>query len=136
MVVANRTCPCPGLADDVSRHAGDHAEVLIVCPALNSRLAHWVSDVDGAVAAARERLRTALGLLADAGVSAGGEIGDADPLVAIGDALARFPADELMVSTHPPGHSHWLEKNLIERARERFDMPVHHHVSIYDLAAS
>lgn len=136
LVVANETCPCPGLAEDIRRVAGDDAEVLIVAPALNSRLRHFVSDVDAAIIAAQERLRVALALLAEEGLTAGGEVGDADPMVAIDDALARFRADALIVSTHPPGRSHWLERNLIERARERFDLPLHHHVSIYGLAAA
>ena len=42
------------------------------------------------------------------------------------DALRRFPADEVIISTHPPGRSNWLERDVVERARERFDMPVTH----------
>lgn len=135
LVVANRTCPCPALIDLVAARATLDTEVLVVSPALNRRLRHWVSDTDGAMAAARERLELALGLLGDAGVSAGGEIGDADPLQAIEDALARFPADALIVSTHPPGESNWLEKDLVQRAEERFELPVTHLVSSYGLLA-
>src|SRR3954452_15955805 len=62
-------------------------EVLVVAPALNSRLRHWMSDVDGARRAAERRLQTCLKRLAAAGVSARGEIGDGDPLQAIADAL-------------------------------------------------
>ena len=38
------------------------------------------------------------------------------------DALRRFPADEVIISTHPPGRSNWLERDVVERARERFDI--------------
>jgi GABA permease len=62
----------------------------------------------------------------DAGVEADGEVGDGDPLQAIEDALRTFRPDELIVSTHPPGRSHWLERGVVEKARERFALPVTH----------
>ena len=129
LVVANQTCPCPELAATVAATVADGGEVLVVSPALNRRLRHWVSDVDAAVAAAAERLALAVDHLAEAGVSARGEVGDADPLLAIDDALAGFTADEIVISTHPPGRSNWLEKGLIEKARERYLQPVTHVVS-------
>jgi GABA permease len=48
------------------------------------------------------------------------------------DALRLFPADEVMISTHPPGRSNWLEHDVVDRARERFDLPVTH--VVVDLA--
>ena len=55
-------------------------EMLLVCPALNSRVRTWTSDEDPARAEAQERLDASLARLAAAGVSARGEIGDGDPL--------------------------------------------------------
>jgi hypothetical protein len=137
LVVANRTCPCPALADAVAARAGaPAADVLVVAPALNGRLRHWVSDVDGAIAAAHERLDRAVANLRDRGVAARALVGDSDPLVAIEDALADFPATEIIVSTHPPGHSNWLEKKLPERAATRFDLPLTHLTSSYGLEAA
>src|SRR3954454_19362791 len=92
LVIANRTCPCPTLTDEVGRRAGDAIEVLVVAPALNSRLRHWVSDVDDAVARAQARLDLALADLRTRGVRARGAVGDANPVLAIADALAWFPA--------------------------------------------
>jgi hypothetical protein len=136
LVVANKTCPCTELHEYVRRRAGGAAdEVLVVAPALNSRLKHLVTDVDDAVAAARDRLETAVDELTARGVHARGEVGDAQPLQAIEDALYDFDAHEVIVSTHPPGESHWLESNLIERAREAVDVPVAHVVSKYGLEA-
>lgn len=133
LVIANRTCECPALHEDIARRAAPGADVLVVAPALNSRLRHWVSDTDAAVRAARERLGTAVEELARRGVSARGEIGDAEPLHAIEDALVGFDPEQILLSTHPPGHSHWLEKGLVEEARERFEQPVTHLVSGYGL---
>jgi hypothetical protein len=78
LVVANRTCPCPVLLDAVARRVGDAPiDVLVVVPALNTRLRHWVSDIDDAVARAHDRLEVALADLRTRGVSARGEVGDA-----------------------------------------------------------
>ena len=92
----------------------------------------WTSDEDPARADAQSRLDASLSRLVDAGVSARGEIGDGDPLQALEDALREFPADEIVVSTHPPGRSHWLEQGVVEQARQRYDVPITH--VVVDLA--
>jgi hypothetical protein len=135
LVVANRTCPCTELPEMLRGRASDDARVVIVAPALNGRLAHAVSDTDGAVAGARARLATAVAHLQAAGIEAEGIIGDSNPMIAIADVLAQFAADEIVISSWPPGRSNWLEKNLVEKARSRFGLPVHHVVSAYGLDA-
>ena len=72
--------------------------------------------------------------VARAGLRARGEVGDGEPLQAIDDALRTFAPDELVISTHPEGRSHWLERNVVEEARARFDLPVTH--VVVDLAAA
>ncbi len=52
-----------------------------------------------------------------------GRIGDADPLLAIADALATFPADEIVVVARPDASVGRVEA-LIARARDRFPVPV------------
>ena len=62
-----------------------------------------------------------------AGVNARGDIGDGDPLQALEDALRAFPADEIVISTHPDGRSNWLERRTSSMRRAlRFDVPVTH----------
>jgi hypothetical protein len=126
LVVANETVAGRALRGEVVRRAGGEADVLVVCPALNSPLRHWASDEDGARAEAERRLAESLGALATEGVEARGEVGDADPVQAMDDALRTFGADEIVISTHPPGRSNWLEKEVIERARERYPVPITH----------
>ena len=92
----------------------------------------WTSDEDPARADAQARLDASLSRLVDAGVSARGDIGDGNPLQALEDALREFPADEIVVSTHPPGRSHWLEQGVVEQARLRYDVPITH--VVVDLA--
>jgi hypothetical protein len=71
--------------------------------------------------------------LTERGIATQGTVGDSDPLLAIEDVLADFDATEIVISTHPPGRSNWLEKNLPERAASRFDLPLTHLVSQYAL---
>jgi uncharacterized membrane protein len=126
LVVANETVAGRALRAEVVLRAQDDADVLLVCPALNSPLRHWASDEDRARAEAQKRLDGSLAALAEAGVLARGEVGDADPIQAMEDALRTFGADEIILSTHPPGRSNWLEKGVVGRARESFDVPLTH----------
>jgi GABA permease len=130
LVIANRTCPCDTLADEVASRARDaSADVLVVAPALNSLLRHLASDADAAVIQAQERVNRAVAQMRNRGLSVRGHVGDTNPMLAIEDALAEFWATEILIATHPPGQSHWLERRLIEKARARFDVPVIHIVS-------
>ena len=128
LVVANETVGGSQLLDTIrERIAGrSGARVLVVCPALNSPLRHWASDEDEAREKAEDRLEASLRAMQGAGIQASGEIGDGDPIQAIEDALRTFQPDELVVSTHPAGKSHWLERGVVDKARERFALPVTH----------
>ena len=56
-----------------------------------------------------------------------GTIGDSDPLQAAVDASRLFPADELVFVTHREDEEHWVERDLVSRARDRFpDLPIVH----------
>jgi GABA permease len=136
LVVANETVGGPELLSEIrQRSEGRGARVLVVCPALNSPLRHWVSDEDEARAAAQARLDESLTSMRAAGLDATGEIGDGDPIQAIEDAVRTFQPDELIISTHPAGRSHWLERGVVEKARERFALPVAHVVVDLDATA-
>lgn len=127
LVVANETVAGQALLEAIEdRLRGHVAEVLVVCPALTGRLRRWFSDVDHGVANASQRLEVSLAELAKLGVVAAGQIGDSDPLQAIDDALRVFQADEIVISTHPPGRSNWLERRVVEHADQRFRIPVAH----------
>jgi len=85
---------------------------------------------------ARARLGHALEALAGHGVQARGQIGDADPMLAIQDACRAFTSDAVIISTHPASHSHWLERGLLERAHAELSVPIVHLESRYGLAAA
>jgi nucleotide-binding universal stress UspA family protein len=99
------------------------AEVLVVAPALNSRLRHWLSDEDAARRRAGERAAECVDRLERAGAHARGSVGDADTVQAIADALATFPADEIVIAAHTE-RSDRLVEDLASRARKRFALPI------------
>ena len=127
LVIANETVGGDALRQKIEQKAENvREEVLVVTPALNSRVRHWTSDEDAARRDAQARLERCVEQLRAEGVSVRGEVGDAEPVQAIEDALRTFGADEIIISTHPEGRSNWLERRVVERARERFDCPITH----------
>src|SRR5215208_2609680 len=98
------------------------AEILVVVPALNSRLRHWLSDEDAARRRVEERAAAIVDRLEQSGVHAEGRVGDADPLLAIADALPTFPADEIVIAAEPE-RANRLADDLAARARQRFALP-------------
>ena len=129
LVIANETCAGAAVCDEVRYRAGHGpAEVLVVAPALaGSRVGHWLSsNVAGAREAASERLDASVAALRAIGLEAAGQLGDADPMQALDDAYRVFAPDEILISTHPPARSNWLERQVVQRARDQYQVPVTH----------
>jgi hypothetical protein len=134
LVIANETVQGEELLKEIRDRCRDRrCEVMVVTPALaSSRTSHWTSDIDEAIELARQRMELSLIEIKRLGLKAKGEIGDSDPNVAIEDALRVFAADEILISTHPPDRSRWLEQGVVDMARERIDLPITH--VVVDLA--
>jgi uncharacterized membrane protein len=127
VVIANETVGGRALLNEIqNRCKGRRSEILVVTPAITSQVKHWVSDVDEAIEEAERRREESVSAIREIGLEARGEVGDSDPNVAIEDALRTFPADEVIISTHPPDRSRWLERGVVERAREEVDLPITH----------
>jgi hypothetical protein len=127
LVVANRTLHGDELREAMCQRAADGAQLHVVAPILTSRTHYLASDVDTELDDARARLATALAWARAAGVNATGKVGDANAaLGAIEDELRLFGADEVIISTYPPGKSNWLETGIVERLRDELDIPVTH----------
>jgi len=124
LYVANQACGNPALCAEVRAHAGAGAEVLVVAPVLSSPLHRWTSDEAEERPLAEARLEESIGCLRRHGLRVRGRLGDADPVEAIADALFGFPADEIVICLEEPERPHWLRKGVVERARERFQVPV------------
>jgi hypothetical protein len=127
LVVANETVGGRALLSEIEyRCRGRDSEILVVTPAITSAVKHWLSDVDEAIEAAEARRTDSVRAIGALGLRARGEVGDSDPNVAIEDALRTFPADEVIISTHPPDRSRWLERGVVQRARDDVELPVTH----------
>jgi hypothetical protein len=127
LVVANRTLRGESLRAELARRGRAGAELRFVAPILPSRAHYIASDVDAELRDARERLDEALAWAWSQGLDATGKVGDPNvALAAIEDELRLSGADEVLISTHPPGKSNWLETGMLERLREELDIPVTH----------
>jgi len=128
LVVANQTVGGQALLEEIiNRSRGRETEILVLTPALaSSRAAHWTSEIDEAIELARQRMELSVLAVEEAGLKVRGEVGDSDPNVAIEDVLHQFPADEIVISTHPPERSRWLEHGVVQRARDEINLPVTH----------
>jgi hypothetical protein len=131
LVVANQTLTGQELRSDLLRRA-PRPELRVVAPILISRVHYAMSDIDTELRLAHGRLDASLKWLGDAGFEASGHVCPDGPLVAIEDQLREFAADEIVISTHPPDRSNWLEAGVVEQAREHLDIPVTH--VVVDLA--
>ena len=95
------------------------AEVLVVSPALNpSALRFWMSDSDDAIDRAEAASDATAEGLRDDGTRARATTGESEPLLALQDALASFPADQIVV------FSDALSGDQLAEARERFGVPL------------
>jgi hypothetical protein len=104
----------------------DDAEVLVIAPALNSRLRFWMSDPDPAIERAEAVQEETVERMDEEGVDAAGDTGESDPVLAVQDALTTFAADEIVLFTHPGGERNWLEEGIVDEVKERFGLPVAH----------
>jgi hypothetical protein len=100
-----------------------NADVLVVAPALNSRLHRWLSDEDGARCKAAALATGWVDRLQQTAARVQGRVGDADPLQAIADALPTFAADEIVIVAQSD-RAVRLADELVSRARRRFGLPV------------
>lgn len=126
LVVANRTLGEQHLLDELRRRR-ERGSVLfhVVVPASHP-FATWTWTDEQAELEAAGRLAELLETLAEAGIGATGEIGDASPVTAVDDVLRREQVDEIIVSTLPHGVSRWLAGNVVRRISEHTGLPVTH----------
>ena len=107
LVVAEDGAGGPELLDELRRLAAGRRAVVQV-----------VSSGPG------DRLAARLVSMRAVGLDATGEVVDGDPDAAINDVVRRFRPDELLVSTGPDRAERWLGPGFVDRARERFELPV------------
>jgi hypothetical protein len=136
LLVANETLGGEHLMDEVRRRrAAGPSSFYVIVPNTHPRDISWlvlpgaatVSSPDAehrATLTAQSRLHQAIDELRAEGLEVDGDLGDPDPLTAIGQALAGQDFDEIIISMLPSGVSRWLRMDLPQQAQRKFKMPV------------
>jgi hypothetical protein len=103
----------------------DGAEILVVSPAVNeSAVAFWMSDSDEAIAEAESAAEQTAAALRERGAQARATTGESEPLLALQDALATFPADRVVVFVRGEDAARYREDDVVGEAERRFGVPV------------
>ncbi|MDQ4096888.1 MAG: YceI family protein [Actinomycetota bacterium] len=128
LVVGNQTLHSEALLARLrqGRESGD-CRFHVLVPASHPA-GSWTWTEGGDHAAAEARLKEFLDELRGLGFEVTGEVGDANPVSAIGDVLAREPRsfDEIILSTLAPGLSRWLGQDVPRRVERSFGLPLTH----------
>ena len=99
--------------------------MLVVSPAVNeSAVAFWMSDSDEAIADAQSAAEETAAQLRERGANARATTGESEPLLALQDALATYPADRVIVFVRADDTARYREDDVIGEAERRFGVPV------------
>ncbi len=127
LVVAHQTAATQPLLEAV-RERAQRREVTfhLVVPRQAHGMHKLVDPQDAGDDEAQHVLDAALPKLSEAaGSEVTGDLGDAEPLMAIQDAINLGHYDELIISTLPLGVSRWLKLDLVSKAKA-LGLPVTH----------
>jgi hypothetical protein len=129
LVVGNQTLASRELRTAVlERLAGEPCRFHVVVPATPPH-EHFVWSEGEVIATARTRLEETLAWMHAQGALTTGEVGDANALLALTDALGRDDYDEIILCTLPPGLSRWIHQDLVHRVARHTEIPVCHVVA-------
>jgi hypothetical protein len=130
LIVANQTLGGEALMARIDDRLGaGPCEFYVVVPATPPKELWTWTEGEGEVIAGR-RLERCLDRFRSAGVIADGVVGDANPMLAIGDALRHRTFDAVIEATLPVGLSRSLKLSLPDRVARRFNIPVDHVVVV------
>jgi hypothetical protein len=127
LVVAHQTAATAPLLDAIRERARQGpARFHLVVPRQPHGIERLANPQESGEDVARDVLADALPKLSEAaGTEVTGSIGDAEPLMAIEDAVNLGQYTEIIISTLPMGISRWLRLDLISKARG-LGLPVRH----------
>ncbi|WP_066902729.1 amino acid permease [Millisia brevis] len=135
LVMANQSMQADELLDRLREIDPDSSGEYFVCVPANP-IDTGQADYKGAVyiweatnEAAQKRLDDMLAIMRGGGLSAEGALGDYRPLRAMAEAVETFHPDQLVIVTLPAEESVWLRFEMVDRAREQYDIPVTHVVT-------
>jgi hypothetical protein len=117
LVIADSQCSESALRDEILARVAGAVAVHLVIPVRVSHLHFLTDDESDERRAAEQSMRISVGLLQERGVSTTGSVGSDKPLESMIDALASFPATQVLLVTPPEEESYWLERDLLAKAR-------------------
>jgi CRP-like cAMP-binding protein len=123
LVVADETVGGkPLLAEIGARHGAGQSRFLVLVPARVPKEGMTWTEFE-ARALAEDRLERVLNHLRELGVQGDGQVADADPFLAIEDALREEQFDEVILSA-PSKRSGWMKPDLPGKLEATFGLPV------------
>ncbi|WP_375425303.1 amino acid permease [uncultured Friedmanniella sp.] len=132
LVLANETVEGSELMDELTTIDRERSAQYFVCVPANpidtGQAMHqgaafvWQATTE----AAQARLDRTLVQLRTEHLDADGALGDYRPLRALAAAVEQFHPDRLVICTLPEDRSAWLRYDVVDRAREAYDIPVTH----------
>lgn len=127
VILAHQTAATPELMGAVRERARrGPAQFHLVVPRRARGMHKVVDPQDTGEAEAKQVLLEALPALSKAaGSQVTGVVGDAEPLMALQDAVNLGDFDEIIISTLPLGMSRWLRMDIVSKARG-MGLPVTH----------
>ena len=124
LVIASESISADRLREALGGTADD-AEIMVVAPALHrSALRFWLSDADEAIRRAELVQQETVEGLDEAGLDAHGDTGESDPVKAVEDILATFPAERIVLFTRPGSERRYDEGIDADALQQRFGLPV------------
>lgn len=124
LVVADAYSDEAALCHEIEAYAGDAVAVHLVVPVRVSHLHFLTNDEAEERREAEETMVITLGLLQRGAVAATGSVGSDKPLESMLDALAVFPAAEVVLALPPEDDAYWPERDLLAKARAVTERPV------------
>jgi hypothetical protein len=123
LVVAGETLAGEEVGREL-RAAGADVELDVLVPILASRSHQLAGDTDRERQEAQQRLEASLAWAAEHGFAAKGEVGDADPLLAVEDELRDFGVDEVVIVRHARERRSWLANRMLGYLTRELEVPV------------
>ncbi len=102
------------------------AETVALAAPQNQPMAGQIVDRDEVREAAQSRVEVTQAVLRDFGIEAVGAVMDPDPALALDDAVRAFQPREVLLSCLYDTRFGLTRKDLVEWAKERFEVPVTH----------
>jgi hypothetical protein len=115
-----------GLLRAIRARVDGGADGVALAAPQNQPVAGQIVDRDELRDAAQSRVEVTEAVLAEFGIEAVGAVMDPDPSLALDDAVRAFRPSEVLLSALAESRFGFMRRDLLEWAKERFEVPVTH----------